>query len=122
MSDPIPEPQFVAYHATAPAGLITLATAKEHLRVTDNNHDGEIVRTVAYAADVIFDYLKHGVDPAWVDETTTPLPVQAAILKMLTHLYEDRGDRATDTDADAAETLWASIDLLLARFRVPAIA
>jgi hypothetical protein len=121
MSD-LPEPQTVSYHATAAAPLVSLAIAKEQLRITDADHDAEITRMSHEATDVILDYLKHGADPAWTPETV-PLPVQAAILRMLSHLYADRGDReAKETDASADEKVWAAIDRLLARFRDPALA
>jgi hypothetical protein len=54
--------------------------------------------------------------PAWT-ETTAPTPVQSAILLMLTHLYENRGD-----DMDADDALWMSLGNMLCRFRDPALA
>lgn len=51
------------------------------------------------------------------NEDTTPYHVQAAVLLMLTHLYEHRGD---DMRLDAA--LWEAVDRLLARSRDPAFA
>jgi hypothetical protein len=54
--------------------------------------------------------------PAWT-EATAPGPVSAAILLMLTRLYEHRGDMEEE-DAD----LWSSLERLLARQRDPALA
>lgn len=54
--------------------------------------------------------------PAWTD-TTVPGPVRSAILLMLTHLHELRGD-----DMKADSDLWMAIDRLLCRFRDPALA
>jgi hypothetical protein len=108
------EPLTPSYHATAAAPLVSLQAAKDRLKITDDDHDDEVRRTAAAATDVILDYLKHGADPAW-DDTTVPLPVQAAILLMLSHLYEPEAEQ----DADK---LWGAIDRLLARFRDPAIA
>lgn len=105
---------------TAAAPLVTMTDAKAHLRipVDDVGHDADVTLKLAQATDVILDYLTASADPAWT-VATVPLPVQAAILIMLTHLYEDRGDRAKDTDADADDTVWKSIDRYLARFRDP---
>lgn len=49
---------------------------------------------------------------------TAPQNVQAAILLMLTHLYEHRGDDMEKYD----ESLWMAIERLLVRFRDPALA
>lgn len=106
------------YHVTATGLLITLDEAKTHLHVPFEGtaHDVDITAKVEQAQDVILDYLKHGADPAWTAETL-PRPVRAAMLLMLTHLYEHRGD-----DMDPDEPLWMAIGRLLARFRDPALA
>lgn len=49
---------------------------------------------------------------------TVPLNLQAAILLMLTHLYEHRGDDMDKYD----ESLWLAIERLLMRLRDPALA
>lgn len=54
--------------------------------------------------------------PAWTD-STAPQPVQSAILLMLTHLYENRGD-----NMQLDESLWKAVDRLLVRSRDPALA
>lgn len=54
--------------------------------------------------------------PIW-NEATAPLPVQAATLVMLGHLWEHRGD-----DMDSDDKTWAAIERLLVRFRDPALA
>lgn len=53
---------------------------------------------------------------AW-DDQTVPSQVQAAVLLMLTHLYENRGN-----DMKADEALWNAIRRLLERSRDPAFA
>lgn len=53
---------------------------------------------------------------AWT-ELTVPLLVQAAILVMLTHLVEHRGD-----DMAADEQVWKAVERLLMRSRDPAYA
>lgn len=54
--------------------------------------------------------------PAYT-EVTTPAPVQSAILLMLGHLREHRGD-----DPATDEALWLAISRLLMRQRDPALA
>lgn len=99
--------------------LVDFYTAKDHLRVTDSAHDDEIASKLAIASAIIVDYLKGRADPTW-DEDTTPLPVQAAILNMLSHLYEHRGDDFAPDDHSTA--VWRAVELLLERFRDPALA
>jgi hypothetical protein len=54
--------------------------------------------------------------PAWTT-ATVPGPVRSAVLLMLTHLFEHRGeDMVTDED------LWKALERLLMRFRDPALA
>jgi len=173
------------------ANLVSLSTAKTHLRITVSDHDGDISLKIAQASDIILDYLKgrrlevssiagsaglatvtttvpHGLSngntvtvrgaaqpeyngavtvtvtgtytftypittatapasPAtggigistaqtWTD-TTVPQPVKAAVLLMLTHLYDHRGE-----DLAADENLWNAIGRLLMRLRDPAVA
>lgn len=109
------EPLHTSYHVTAAAPLISLAVAKQQLKITDDDHDAEVTRKSHEATDTILDYLKHGADPAW-DADSVPLPVAAAIQMLLSHIY----DEPPDAEADAK--VWAAIDRLLARFRDPAIA
>lgn len=107
------------------AALITLALAKQHLRipVDDTAHDPDIQSKADQSSAIIVDYLKAQADPAWTD-TTVPLPVQAAMLIMLTHLYEHRGDDMTPTPTGSTpdEDVWNAIDRLLKRSRDPALA
>jgi hypothetical protein len=44
MADELTEPLTPSYHATSPGPLISLAVAKEQLKVTDADHDAEITR------------------------------------------------------------------------------
>ena len=120
MADPV-EPLTPSYHATSAAPLISLDVAKWQLKITETDRDDEITHYAAQATDTILDYLKHGADPAWTVDTV-PLPVAAAIQVMLTHLWEDKGDEQKDTLATSAERTWQRIDLMLARFRDPALA
>ena len=101
---------------------VSLATGKAHLRITtpaDDPADADIQLKIDQADAIILNYLKgsNGDAVSWVDATTTPAPVIAAILLMLARLYEQRGD---DEQNDVA--LWDAIDRLLKRYRDPALA
>ena len=106
--------EFPNVNASAP--LVDIADAKAVLKVTDTAHDALITATLGRATDSILSYLKAGADPAWT-VSTVPLPVQAAILHLLTHQYEHPGDDMTND-----EKVWGAIDKLLARFRDPTLA
>lgn len=49
--------------------------------------------------------------------STVPGPIQSAVLLLLTHLYEHRGD-----DPATDEALWSAVERLVIRFRDPAFA
>jgi len=105
-----------------PAALVTLTQAKAHLRITmpdGDPGDADLQLKLDQAEGVILNYLKGASGQAvdWVDPTTTPGPVSAAILLMLGRLYEQRGD-----DEENDERLWTAIDRLLARYHTPGIA
>lgn len=98
--------------------LASLADAQLQLHVTDPARVTEITLLLEQASAIVFDYIGARADPTW-DEDSAPLVVQAATLRMLTHLWEHRGDDAADkTD----EKLWEALSLLLMRTRDPAIA
>lgn len=107
---PPPEPEPIAPE------LVTFATAKEHLRITDLDHDAEITVKLAHANDTIYRYLEPRADPAWTP-ATVPGEIAAAVLYLLTHLYEHRGE-----DLSIDEAVWAAIDRILARRRDPVFA
>lgn len=104
----------------AAAKLVTLSQAKEHLNITlpeGDPGDAEIQSKLDEAEETILNYLKKGASVDWVDPTTAPGPVTAAIKLMLGRLYIHRGD----DDEDGAK-FWTRIDLLLARYHTPGIA
>ena len=105
----------------APAALVTLAQAKAHLNITlpdGDPGDTELQDLLDTAESVILTYLTDAPDRAtWVDPTTTPGPVVAAIKLMLGQLYIHRGDDEAD-----GEAFWRRIDLLLAQIHPPAVA
>lgn len=108
------------------ASLVSLDTAKLHLRITDADHDADVTLKSNQATGIVLDYLKSGRtrwdnDPieTW-DETTIDPIAQAAILDVLSLLYEHRGDDLGVDNPD--EMLWDAIRRRLARMRDPALA
>jgi hypothetical protein len=75
---------------SSPAVLVTLAQAKEHLRIFHTEEDGQIQDKLDAAEDAVLDYMDMAT-PIW-DDTNVPPRVQAAILLVLGDLWEHRGD------------------------------
>lgn len=105
----------------ATAKLVTLTQAKAHLYITlpdGDPGDAPIQDALDEAEATILDYLKDNpAVVAWVDPTTAPGPVTAAIKLMLGRFYEQRGD-----DEENDVRLWQAIDRLLARYHTPGTA
>ena len=102
------------------AVLVTLSTAKEHLRITlppGDPVETDVQLKLDQAEAIILDYLAERANPNWISPETAPKPVTAAILLMLARLYEHRGD-LEEADAD----LWLAIERILMRLRDSAIA
>jgi hypothetical protein len=102
------------------AVLVTLVTAKLHLRITTaalDPGDLDIQLKLDQAEAVILDYLDTFADAAWVSPATAPGWVTASILLALTDLYEHRGD-----DQTLSEKTWEAVTRLLVRARNPALA
>lgn len=101
------------------AALVTLAQAKEHLRIelADTDHDADITAKADEASLIITQYLQAQADATWTD-VTVPSDVKAAVKIMLAHLYEHRGDDMKDADA----AVWEAIGRLLMRRRDPVLA
>lgn len=104
--------------------LVTVALAKSHLRITDNDHDTEVETKADHAAAVITDYVAKGrtrypepfPDPASAEW----LIAQSAALDLLACLYEHRGDDLGINAPDAE--VWNAIRRKLSRMRDPALA
>lgn len=105
------------------ADLISLDDAKLHLRIRDTLHDADVTQKLELSVSVVSDYLKDFQPVETWDPVTIPQPARAAVLMMLTHLYEHRGDdmqpdgRGATPDAD----VWSAIDRVCARLRAPVI-
>jgi hypothetical protein len=103
------------------AALVTLTTAKLHLRITTaalDPGDADIQLKLDQAEAVILDYLDTSADPAWTTPATAPGWVTASILLLLTDLYENRGDATSEV----SEKTWEAVTRLLVRARNPALA
>jgi gp6-like head-tail connector protein len=103
------------------AALISLSTAKAHLRVEHIDDDNDIDVKLEQASAIILDRCNsteywRAITVTWT-YATVPLAVQAAMLLMLTHLYEHRGD---DMKPDA--DLWMAIDRLIGLHKDPVLA
>jgi len=96
--------------------LITKEQAKNHLRIDHDDQDDDLEMKIQQAEEIVIDYLKKP-DHGWT-ETTVPKTVQAAILLVLTALFDDR-DGAGGGDYLAPE---GPVARLLSRHRDPAIA
>lgn len=100
--------------------LVVLETAKIHLRITDTAHDADVALRIAQASDEIRTYLKAKNDPTWTPATVPPR-IQAAVLLLVAHLYEHRGD-AFGNAQDNDDRVWAAIANLCRQSRDPALA
>ena len=103
--------------------LVSLINAKAHLREPLDSHDHDLdIQQKAEQASVLV-VGRQNSTAYWREITITyteanvPGDVQAAILVMLTHLWEHRGDNMAP-DAD----VWRAIDNLLAMKKDPVIA
>jgi len=95
--------------------LITLEQAKRQLRIDHDDDNADLLLKMEQASAIVVDYIKRP-DHGWTEETVPPL-VQAAILIVLTDLY----DRRNGTDKDDV-LLSKPVRDILERFRDPAFA
>lgn len=96
--------------------LITKEQAKNHLLIDYDDRDADLELKMEQATEIVIDYIKKP-DHGWTEETV-PKTVQAAILLVLTALFDDR-DGSGEGDYIA---LSGPVARLLARHRDPAIA
>lgn len=123
----LPGPVDVAFMRGDPMGrdaatdpdLVTLAVAKQHLRITDVDHDADVQQKLTAASATIRDYLKDRNDPTWTASTAPPWIVSSVLL-LLAHLYEHRGDEFGGSQ-DNDDRVWSAIANLCARSRAPTI-
>lgn len=96
--------------------LITKEQAKNHLLIDFDDRDADLEMKMQQAEEIVVDYLKRP-DHGWT-EATVPKTVQAAILLVLTALFDDR-DGTGEGDYLAPN---GPVARLLSRHRDPAIA
>ena len=109
--------------------IISLDTAKAHLRIASasgDTEDDDIQRKLEMAEFIVLDYLEteDGSPPAWTDETDTPKVVQAAMLYTLAELYRFRGDdqEGQGPKREMAGSLSPFAEGLLRRYRESVVA
>lgn len=113
-----PPPPYDFAHVPMPVALVSLPVAKQHLRITDDAHDTDVLQKLQAAQDQIVAKLSYAADPAWT-EATVPRHVAHAILMLTAAFYEVRGGE--DRDENFRKT-WAAIDQLLMLNRDPTLA
>lgn len=108
--------------------LVTQAQAAAHLRQdipgsgsADEAGDAEMLADldlkIEQASEIVIDYLKRS-ESSWEDPDTVPKPIQAAVLLVLTALWDDR-----EGTGDGDYILpGGAVARLLVRFRDPALA
>lgn len=104
--------------------LVTLTQAKGQLRITTPALDpGDVViqlkldqAEAAVLARCNSTAWWRAITPTWT-AATVPLGVQAAILLLLTHLFEHRGD-----DMTPAREVWTEVDRLIGPSKDPVLA
>lgn len=93
--------------------LVSLETARDHLRVDGQDEDNFLQECLQDAEATIIDYLKARADDNWT-EATVPGPVRASILLALAALWHNR-----EGDIDP---ITPAVVSLLRRRRDPALA
>ena len=109
-----------AYWSPSDPELVTFAVAKAHLQITDDDHDDDIQNKLTAASASIRDFLKDRNDPTWTDSTVPPFIAQAVLL-LLAHMYEHRGD-AFGPSQDNDDRVWSAVTMLVRRWTDPALA
>jgi hypothetical protein len=106
--------------------LVPLHVAAQHLRVTAPDQWDDVEDKLLQAQAIVLDRCNASARVRLLTETWTPetVPgaVQAAILVLLAHLYEHRGDSTGDAATGRSDVhLWAAVDGYLVRYRDPVV-
>jgi uncharacterized phage protein (predicted DNA packaging) len=99
--------------------LVSLDAAKRHLRVTVEADDEDIQRKIEQASAIVLDYVKQRY-AMWTPDSV-PKEIEAAVMLMLTSLYDDR-DAGSPDGAVALGYLPPTVTAILHRYRDPALA
>jgi hypothetical protein len=117
MTDPdfVPLPPAVVPDVT----WVTLDELKAQLYITHTADDAALTALSTQASTAILGYLKSHGDPTWTPPTV-PADVKRAVLLLATYYWGPggRGDVLQNPD----DSVWPTIERLLARRRVPAMA
>lgn len=104
--------------------IIEMAEAARHLRLDtsdpywETEDEGlDLASKMMMAEAIVIDYLKHPAEAVYWDEDTAPFPVKAAMLLVLSDLWEHRAGSANED-----VFLSSAVKSLLHRFRDPALA
>lgn len=100
--------------------LLTLDDAKQHLRITDSDHDADVQQKLEVAQRAVLNFLGVSGDATWT-EATVPEDVQHSIRLLLSHYYDNRGDDMSASPT-ADKDVWEAIGRLLAFHRDPTLA
>lgn len=84
--------------------LVSLAVAKEHLRVVDNTEDSDIELKLAIASDMVLQHRKlDSVPEEWLDgsppQIRAPYTEQGVTLAVLGQLHEGREAATIDVES-----------------------
>ena len=105
-------------HVPIGVALVSLDDAKQHLRLTGNAFDAEVLQKRDAAQAHIVAKLGPAANATWT-EATVPRDIRNAILILLDAFWERRGgDEANDTLRKALST----IDFMLGPHRDPTLA
>lgn len=94
------------------AALVTLDEVKNRLRIDFNDDDVDVLAMAEEATDIVIGYIKKP-DHEWT-ENAVPFRIKAAILLVVSRLYESRDGEG--------EILTDAVKSLLHRDRDPALA
>lgn len=105
-------------HGVTSGQTVTLAGHEDSVPELNGSHVATVLTTLTFTVPVTVTTAGTGgtVTLLWT-AATVPMPVQASVLLMLTHLHEHRGE-----DMAADEAVWTAIARLLMRSRDPAFA
>jgi hypothetical protein len=107
--------------------FVTLAQVKARLRITSTADDGDVQSLADQAEAHIVGWCSttvrsKAVADTWVDATTVPLVVVAAILVQAGELYRFRGDEPAGPPRETGEELSVQVRELLRAYHDPGIA
>jgi hypothetical protein len=91
--------------------LVSLEVGKTHLRVDVTDHDADITLKIAQASAIVMRFYKKDVVPDdWIVNNSPisydiPADIQAAVLLVLSDLYENREASIANPLSDAVKSL-----------------